>query len=89
MKKTLFFFSLLFLVCFQPLFAQEERTLENLDVFDMEWASNPQISPDGTKIVYQRQGFDIMTDRSASHLWIMNADGTGHRKLFEGEEGES
>lgn len=74
---------------FQEGIAQEKRTLQNLDVFDVEWATDPQISPDGSKIVYRRQGYDIMTDRSVGHLWIMNADGSGHHKLFEGEQGES
>jgi len=85
-------FSLLFLIFFTATNAswgQTKRPLKNLDVFDMEWASNPQISPDGSRIVYQRKGYDIMTDRSVSHLWIMNIDGTGHHKLFEGEKGES
>jgi dipeptidyl aminopeptidase/acylaminoacyl peptidase len=79
---VLFFFTAVFIQ------AQEKTILKNLDVFDIEWASNPQISPDGSKILYQRQGFDIMTDRSTSRLWIMNADGSGHQQLFEGEGGQ-
>lgn len=59
-----------------------------LDVFELEWASDPQISPDGAQIVYRRMGFDIMRDRRRGNLWIINADGTQHRKLssFEGDE---
>ena len=47
------------------------------DVFQLEYASDPQIAPDGSKIVYVRNFMDIMTDRRRSHLWIINYDGTG------------
>ena len=57
---------------------------EAIDFFQMEWASEPQISPDGTRIVYARNFFDIMTDRSRSNLWTVNVDGTGHRTLTAG-----
>jgi len=87
MKRS-FLFILIFLLSLSSTYSQEKRSLVNLDVFDMEWANSPQISPDGSRIVYQRQGFDIMTDRSTSSLWILNSDGSGHRKLFEKEGGE-
>ena len=46
------------------------------DVFQLERAVDPQISPDGSRIVYVRSGLDIMTDRSRSSLWIVNVDGS-------------
>ncbi|UCG86328.1 MAG: S9 family peptidase [Gemmatimonadota bacterium] len=54
------------------------------DVFQLELASDPQISPDGSKIVYVRNFMDIMTDRRRSNLWIINYDGTSHRPLTTG-----
>ena len=30
------------------------------DIFQLEYAGDPQISPDGKKIVYVRSGYDIM-----------------------------
>ena len=54
------------------------------DIFELEWASDPQISPDGTRVVYVRNFFDVMTDRSRSNLWIVNFDGTDHRPLTKG-----
>ena len=33
-----------------------------IDVFALEWASDPQISPDGAQIAYVRQSFDVKTD---------------------------
>ena len=52
------------------------------DVFDLEWAADPQISPDGSRIVFVRSGFDVMTDGTRSNLWIMNGDGTNLRALL-------
>ncbi|AXT18480.1 S9 family peptidase [Flavobacteriaceae bacterium AU392] len=60
-----------------------------LDVFELEWASNPQISPNGNQVVYRRNGYDIMEDRSKGHLWVINADGSSHRKLTSREISES
>ena len=54
------------------------------DVFQFEFAGDPQISPDGKQVVYVRQFADIMTDRNYSNLWIVNVDGSGHRPLTSG-----
>jgi dipeptidyl aminopeptidase/acylaminoacyl peptidase len=68
---------------------QEKSLFKDLDVFELEWASNPQISPDGKWVVYSRNGMDIMKDRRQSRLWIMKADGSDHQKLtvFDKSEG--
>jgi dipeptidyl aminopeptidase/acylaminoacyl peptidase len=69
--------------------ATEKSPLAELDVFQLEYASDPQISPDGDRIVYVRNSMDIMKDRSRSKLWIVDFDGTDHRKLTTGEGEES
>jgi acylaminoacyl-peptidase len=55
-----------------------------LDIFELEVAQDPQISPDGSQIVYVRRGSDIMTDRPRTALWIMDFDGSNHRPLTDG-----
>lgn len=60
-----------------------------MDVFSLEWVDDPQISPDGTKVVYVRRGMNIMTDSRQSRLWIVNVDGTEHSKLTNREMQES
>jgi acylaminoacyl-peptidase len=60
-----------------------------LDVFNLQLAVDPQISPDGKRIVYVRQFCDIMTDQRRSNLWIVNADGSGHRALTTGNFDDS
>lgn len=75
-----------------PLFAadlhQDPRHLQPGDVFDLEWADNPAVSPDGRTIVYQRNHFDIMKDRRRSHLWLVDVDGERHRPLTGGQVGD-
>lgn len=72
------------------LYAQDTTpTLETLDIFDIEFISDPQISPDGQHIVYVRNFKDIMTDGSRSNLWIIRFDGSGNHPLTTGNENDS
>ena len=66
-----------------------DRYLKPGDVFDMEYASDPRIAPSGSRVVYVRNFFDIMSDRRQSNLWIVNTDGTGHRPLTTGKHRDS
>jgi len=59
------------------------------DVFDLEWASDPQLSPDGTRIVYVRNFMDVMSDRHRSNLWIVDVGGSNHRPLTTGTENDN
>ena len=57
-----------------------------MDVFDLEWATDPRVSPDGETIVYVRKSNDIMKDRERSNLWQISIDGSDHRPLYSGEK---
>jgi dipeptidyl aminopeptidase/acylaminoacyl peptidase len=89
MKNQLFLF-IFFLLCFSTISsAQPNPPFSRMDVFDLEWVEDPQISPDGSKVVYVRRGMDIMNDRRQSRLWMINADGTEHMKLTAADRNES
>jgi len=63
------------LVCPLPALADTgPMLLQARDLFDLEWAEHPRISPDARQVVYQRMGFDIMTDRRRSRLWQVDLD---------------
>jgi dipeptidyl aminopeptidase/acylaminoacyl peptidase len=47
-------------------------TLQPLDLFSLQAASDPQIRPDGGMIAYVRNTFDIMTDRSQPTIWLVD-----------------
>lgn len=51
------------------------------DVFGLEYADDPQIAPDGARVVYVRKSMDIMKDRVRSNLWIIDSDGGNHRAI--------
>ncbi|MDX1508682.1 MAG: S9 family peptidase [Woeseiaceae bacterium] len=65
------------------------RPMKNLDVFELEVAADPQISPDGSRIAYARRAMDIMTDRPVSNIWTIDFDGGNHRPLLTGPESYS
>ena len=85
MKKIFFAFLLVLFILGN---AQEKIPFQELDVFELEWVSDPQISPDGKQVVYRRMGMSIMEDKKVGNLWIINADGSDHRKLtsYDGNE---
>ena len=64
--------------------AADPDRLQYLDVFEMEVADDPRISPGGDRVVYVRRGFDIMTDGGRSALWVVDTDGSKHRAITDG-----
>lgn len=74
-----------------PVLAQEApaNRISAMDIFNFQYALDPQISPDGTKIVYVRRFAEIMSDKRDSNLWIINADGTENRPLTTGSYSDS
>jgi len=89
MKKSaiILFFSL---ICLHVTTGySQKKPFDYLDVFDLQYVSDPQISPDGNWIVYRRMGFDIMTDRAKGNLWMIRKDGSRHQKLTSREVSES
>ncbi len=50
-------------------------------VYDFVVAADPQVSPDGTRIVYSHGEVDRETKKVRSHLWHCGIDGGGARRL--------
>ncbi|MDG1655019.1 MAG: S9 family peptidase, partial [Luminiphilus sp.] len=63
---------------------QQHPLFDAMDVFELEWASDPQIAPDGQSIVYVRRSFEIMTDTGRADLWEVSLNGDFHRPLKTG-----
>ncbi|MEL6825876.1 MAG: S9 family peptidase [Pseudomonadota bacterium] len=53
-------------------------------VFDIEYAADPQISPDGQTIVYVRRSMDKQTDTDRGDIWTLDVDSGAHRPLITG-----
>jgi len=73
-----------------PAVHSQETTarLTAMDEFQIQTATDPQISPDGKKIVYVRRFADAMSDRRYANLWIINSDGSDHRPLSTGSRND-
>ena len=63
---------------------QQHSLFDAMDVFELEWASDPRVSPDGQSIVYVRRSFEIMSDTGRADLWEVSVDGDFHRPLSTG-----
>lgn len=60
------------------------RNLELVDYLDWEQVSDPQLSPDGKRIVYSRVRVDKIKDTMSGEVWQMSAAGERERFLLEG-----
>jgi len=67
-------------------FAASHDRLTIETYLDWEYVNSPQISPDGTQVVYTRRWTDKMNDKFEDEIWIMNADGTHNRFLMKGAQ---
>lgn len=56
------------------------------DIFSLEYASDPQISPDGSKIVYTRNSNNIMTDSKNKSLWLIDVETKKQLPLFSDDK---
>ena len=77
--RVLTLVSLLGLVLPFSLAAQSPLSLE--DVFRLQYAQDPQISPDGSTIVYTRTSASIKTDRFSTSIWGIRSDGSDHHAI--------
>jgi acylaminoacyl-peptidase len=65
--------------------ADDPGRFQLADIFQLQYASDPQISPDGRWVVYVRHRMDARKDRRRSSLWMVRADGSDHRPVTAGD----
>ena len=65
-----------------PLSLQATPTFTAQDIFSLEYASNPQVSPDGSQVLYQRNSNDIMKDTTRRNLWLVDVKTGTQTPLF-------
>jgi acylaminoacyl-peptidase len=69
--------------------AEAKPPFAPMDVFALEWASDPEISPDGSRVAYVRRSFDVKTDTRRGAIWLVDPDGGDHRPLAGGAGNQS
>jgi len=86
MRKHYLLATLLALAGAPALIAQDEPVEEShpltiRDMVAMDRVSSPQISPDGTRVVFVKSSLDLDANRYRSDLWLVNPDGSGLKRL--------
>ncbi|KAF7781492.1 hypothetical protein PRUB_b0728 [Pseudoalteromonas rubra] len=61
---------------------ENNNTLTYQDLFNIEYAANPVVMPNGKQVVYERRSMDIMTDSLKRNLWTVSLDGKTHLPLL-------
>ncbi|MDT8439033.1 MAG: DPP IV N-terminal domain-containing protein [Wenzhouxiangellaceae bacterium] len=62
--------------------ASTPRTLSSEDLFELQYASDVAIAPDGSQIAYLRAVHDIMRDAARSNLWLIDVETGAQRPLL-------
>ncbi len=72
-----------------PAGAQEKRGRTFIDALEQPVVGDPQLSPDGKRILFTIDRADWKQNRRVGHIYRINADGTGQVQLTFGDRGEN
>ena len=72
-----------------PLQAQPRRPMTLIDMIEAPQLSDPQVSPDGKQVLFAMSKPDWKANTRISHIWRVNADGSGLVQMTNGVKGES
>src|ERR1700736_370787 len=64
--------------------AADKRPIPETDLYSFQWIADPQISPDGSRIVYTHVAVNKKKDGYDTALWIVAAAGGPARQLTDG-----
>lgn len=64
--------------------AADKRAITETDLFKFVWIADPQISPDGSRVVFVREWVNQKADRYDTALWVVPTDGGFARQLTAG-----
>src|SRR5436190_18483171 len=67
----------------------EKRPITETDLYSFEWVANPQISPDGARVLYTRVTVNAKRDGYETALWIAPMSGGQPRVVSAGPKDSS
>ncbi|NIM90722.1 MAG: prolyl oligopeptidase family serine peptidase [Candidatus Aminicenantes bacterium] len=93
MKKNTGFWTFLTYFCFLlisylSLIAGEKKPLTFVDAINIKSIYNLRLSPDSNQALFTQSEADWKGNRSLSHIWRMNTDGTKVVQMTNGKDGE-
>ena len=90
MLRSRFFFALSFVLLGAALaFGQAKRPMTIVELIDVPSLGSPRLSPDGSQILFTRTDTDWKKNGRTTHIYRIDADGSGEVQLTNGEDGES
>ena len=91
LRRRQSFIALVLLLALAPaLSAQTSRRPLRVDDFSrFRNVSDPQVSPDGNWVAYVLGTTDVKEDKSNTHIWMVNIDGSNNRQITFSNESES
>jgi len=69
--------------------ALAQRPMTLVDIMNLPLLSDPQLSPNGREVAFVESRADWKADRRITHIWKINADGSGLIQMTSGAEGEN
>ena len=90
-RRRLSFISLLLILSlsYAHIAQTARRPLKLDDMTRFRNVSDPQLSPDGQWVAYVVSTIDAKDDKSTSHIWMVNIDGSNNRQITFSNESES
>ena len=70
------------------LLAQNRHPFTVDDLLAMERLSDPQVSPDGNRVVFTVRTTDVEANKGRTDLWIVGVDGSDPRRLTSHPEAD-
>ena len=71
------------------LMAQAPRPMTLVDIINLPQVSDPQLSPDKRQVLFVQSEANWKADKRISHIWRINADGSGKMQMTSGADGEN
>ena len=65
------------------------RAMTIVDLIDLPTVGDARLSPDGSKVLHTRTDTDWARNRTVTHIWRVDTDGSDPLQLTRGEDGES
>lgn len=77
------------IACIIPVYAQDKPGMSIVDMLNVPQLSNPQMSPDGSAVVYELADADWKLNKRITHIWRQSVESGDPVQLTNGVEGES
>lgn len=58
--------------------------MQPLDLFELQYPRDPQISPDGKRVAYTRRQANVKTDGYTSEIWVVDSDSGRQTRIAAG-----